>query len=181
MAPGSIGTLFGARFTGGVLSVTFDGLPARVLFSKEDQINLLVPAELAGRSTAQVVVKAGGLTSAPLNVTLAAIAPGVFGTLNQDYSINSASNPATVGTVVQVFATGLPAALPATILARVHDRAAAPPLWAGPAPGFDGLQQVNVWIPDDLPAMTTDIRVCAYAPERPSELICSPPSRITLR
>ncbi|MEK7751182.1 MAG: hypothetical protein AAB654_04645, partial [Acidobacteriota bacterium] len=146
-----------------------------------DQINLLVPAELAGRSAAQVVVKAGGLTSAPLNVTLAAIAPGVFGTLNQDYSINSANNPAPVGTIVQVFATGLPAALPATILARVHDRAAATPLWAGPAPGFDGLQQVNVWIPDDLPAMTTDIRVCAYPPERPSEPICSPPSRITLR
>jgi len=181
LAPGSIATLYGARFTGRDLSVTFDGIPARVLFSKEDQINLLVPAELAGRTAAQVIVKAGGLASAPLSVALAAIAPGIFATLNQDYSINSANNPATVGTVVQVFATGLPAALPATILARVHDRAPAAPLYAGPAPGFDGVQQVNVWIPDDLPAMTTDVRVCAYPPERPSEPICSPPSRITLR
>ncbi|MDP3000674.1 MAG: hypothetical protein Q8N47_24535, partial [Bryobacterales bacterium] len=164
--------------------VTFDGLPARVLFSKEDQINLLVPAELTGRSAAQVVVKAGGLTSAPLSVTLAAVAPGIFGTLNQDYSINSADNPAPTGTIVQVFATGLPVAGPfygPIILARVHDRAPATPLWAGSAPGFAGLQQVNVWIPDDLPAMTTDVRVCAGSPERPSELICSPPSRITLR
>jgi uncharacterized protein (TIGR03437 family) len=122
-----------------------------------------------------------GIASAPLAVQLASIAPGVFGTLNQDYSINSESNPAPVGTVIQVFATGLPENLPATILARVHDRAPAVPLYAGPAPGFPGVQQVNVWVPDDLPAMTTDVRVCAFPPERPSERICSAPSRITLR
>ncbi len=181
LVPGSLGTLFGARFAGRVLSVTFDGIAARVLFSKEDQINLLVPPELAGRTAAQVVVKVDGVSSVPLTAQLAAIAPGIFGTLNQDYTVNSAANAAPAGSVVQVFATGLPERAPSTILAQVHDRDAAAPLWAGPAPGFAGVQQVNVWIPDDLPAMTTDIRVCAYLPERPAERICSPPSRITLR
>lgn len=181
LVPGSLGTLFGARLAGRELSVTFDGIAARVLFSREDQINLLVPTELAGRAAAQVVVKVDGVASAPFTAQLAAIAPGIFGILNQDYTLNSATNPAPAGSVVQVFATGLPESAPSTILARVHDRDAATPLWAGAAPGFAGVQQVNVRIPDDLPAMTTDIRVCAYPPERPTESICGPPARISLR
>jgi uncharacterized protein (TIGR03437 family) len=181
LVAGSLGTLFGSRFSGRDLSVTFDGVPARVLFSKEDQINLLVPAELSGRAVSQVVVKVDGVASAPLAVQLAAFAPGIFGTLNQDYTVNGLNNPAPVGTVIQVFATGLPENASATILARVHDREAELPLYAGPAPGFPGVQQVNVRIPDDLPAMTTDVRLCAQPPGRPAERVCSPPSRITLR
>jgi uncharacterized protein (TIGR03437 family) len=174
LVAGSLGTLFGSRFSGRDLSVTFDGVPASVLFSRDDQINLLVPAQVSGRSVSQVVVKVDGVASAPLAVPLAAFAPGIFGTLNQDYTINGPNNAAPVGTVIQVFATGLPENISVTVLARVHDRDAALPLYAGPAPGFPGVQQVNVRIPDDLPAMTTDVRLCV-------ERVCSPPSRITLR
>jgi uncharacterized protein (TIGR03437 family) len=180
IVPGSIVTLFGARLAGRELSVTFDGIAARVLFSRDDQINLVAPPELRGRSSAQVIVRVDGAASAPFAVALTSIAPGIFGVLNQDSSRNGEGNPAPAGTVLQVFATGLPEDAPGTILARVHDLEPAVPLYAGPAPGFAGVQQVNVPIPDFLPAMTTDVRVCAHPPERPAERICSPPAKIAL-
>jgi uncharacterized protein (TIGR03437 family) len=181
LVAGSLGTLFGSRFTGRDLAVTFDGLPARVLFFKDDQINLQVPAALRGRTVAQVVVTVDGVASAPFAVSLAPFAPGIFGTLNQDFTVNGPNNPAPAGTVIQVFATGLPEEGSATILARIHDLEPELPLYAGPAPGFPGVQQVNARIADYLPAMTTDVRLCAQPPGRPAERVCSPPSRITLR
>ena len=46
LAPGSIATLMGSQFSGKNLSVTFNGIPAQVLFSNATQINLVVPASL---------------------------------------------------------------------------------------------------------------------------------------
>ena len=181
LVPGSLSTLYGSRFSGRNVAVIFDDVPARILYASEGQIHLLVPAALAGRTSARMVVKVDDLASAWQPVAVAAANPGVFGTLNQDSTVNGPANGAPAGTVIQIFVTGLPDETASTVLARVHDWDPAPPIYAGPAPGLPGVQQVNARIPVELPAMTTDVRICVRTAAEPERLVCSPPSRITIR
>jgi len=46
---------------------------------------------------------------------------------------------------------------------QIADRRNLIPQYAGAAPGLTGVQQVNVAIPDDLPAGTAQLIVCATA------------------
>ena len=109
----------------------------------------------------------------PETITIAAARPAIFtinqqGTgqgaiLNQDFSPNSATNAAERGSVVQIFATGLgattptvpsgqpapgdpPALVTAAVEARIGGQTAGVQ-FAGLAPGFVGLYQVNVVVP----------------------------------
>ena len=74
----------------------FDGLPAQVLFSNASQINILVPAALAGQSSSQLVVTVDGLSSIAQTLALTPSSPAIFsgGVLNQNSSVNFAANPA---------------------------------------------------------------------------------------
>lgn len=173
LVPGSLGTLFGQNLAGTVTRLTMDGVEGRILYADSRQINFQVPVELAGRASAQLIVTADGLQSVPRPVLLAASNPGVFpgAILNQDNSANSAANPAASGSIVQVFLTGLPGTS-ATV--RVHDRAFAEAIYAGPAPGLIGVQQVNALIPGDLQTITSDLVVCAGTN-------CSAPRQISVR
>jgi uncharacterized protein (TIGR03437 family) len=173
LVPGSLGTLFGANLAGTVTRLTMDGVEGRILYADSRQINFQVPVELAGRASAQLIVTADGLQSTPRAVMLAGSNPGVFpgAILNQDNTANAAANPAESGSVVQVFLTGLPEGR-ATV--RVHDRAFAEALYAGPAPGLIGVQQVNAMIPADLQTITSDLVICAGTN-------CSAPRPISVR
>jgi uncharacterized protein (TIGR03437 family) len=172
LAPGSLATLMGSLFSGQNLSVTFNGIAAQVLFSNATQINLVVPSSLAGESTAQVVVSADGVASSAFPVNLAAFAPGIFnpGILNQDNSVNSAKQPATPGSVIQIFATGLSGT--GVITAKIGSQVVAQPYYAGPAPGIAGLQQVDLILPSDLTGSSVNVSVCGGATA--AQAICSP-------
>lgn len=172
VAPGSLATIMGANLAGTGVSVTFDGLPARVIFNSATQINLQVPAGLAGKTSASMVVTVDGVSSAPAAVALAASAPAIFsnGILNQDNSVNGPARPAVPGSVIQIWVTGMPSP---GVSVKIHDRDNLVPQYAGAAPGLEGVQQVNVAVPADLPAMTTDVLVCAAG-------ACSHPARVTL-
>jgi|YNPBryBLVA2012_1023415.scaffolds.fasta_scaffold00227_2 uncharacterized protein (TIGR03437 family) len=172
LAPGSLAAIFGLRLAGGSVTAAFDGVAARLLYTGERQINLQVPAELAGRSSARVTVTVDGVASAPYAVALAAAAPGIFGVLNQDFSLNGPAAPALAGSVIQIFATGLPDD-GAGVSVKIHDRLVTAPLYAGPAPGLLGVQQVNAAVPADLPAMSSEVVVCAAG-------ACSPPAPLFL-
>jgi uncharacterized protein (TIGR03437 family) len=183
LVPGSLATLKGERLGGQDVRVTFDGISARILFASDTQINLLVPAELAGRPVAQMQVTANNIASAGQTVQLAATAPAIFagGVLNQDGFPNSPTNPEFVGRVFQVFATGLPLPGQGRITAKVHDREIDAPIFAGPAPNLTGVQQVNFPVPDDLPAMTSEVLVCGVPNNDPARKFCSPPYEVVLR
>ena len=96
VAPGSLVSIFGTNLaattasastvplstTLGGVSVTFNNIPAPLIFvshsaANGDQINAQVPYELAGSSSAQVVVT-NGTPSAPAAVSLVSAAPGIF-------------------------------------------------------------------------------------------------------
>jgi uncharacterized protein (TIGR03437 family) len=172
LVPGSLATLMGAQFAGKNVSVAFDGAPAQVLFSNATQINLLVPASLGSKTSAQVVVTVDGTASAALTVTLAPFAPGIFtpGVLNEDYSVNSSKNPAAPGSVIQVYATGLSGA--GIITAKIGSEVVTQPYYAGAAPGLAGLQQVDLILPTVLTGNTVNVSVCGGSTA--AQVVCSP-------
>jgi uncharacterized protein (TIGR03118 family) len=97
-------------------SVTFNGLPASILYASGTYTSAIVPYGVAGSQTANVVLTTGTQTTASFSVPVAATVPGVFtvngggrgaaASLNQDGTLNTAANPAARGTVVVLFATG---------------------------------------------------------------------------
>ena len=167
LVAGSLATLMGSNLNGKAVSVTFDSLAAPVLYNSATQINLQVPEGLASKSSASLVVTVDGSSSAPQTVMLAPAWPAIFahGILNQDNHENSAASPASAGTVLQIFATGIPAS--AVVSAKIAGRDGLVPLYAGPAPTVPGVQQVNVVVPADLSAQTTQLAICASAGGQP--------------
>ena len=101
------------------VEVTFNGIPGPLLYAQDGQVNAIAPWSLQAGQTVRVCVVYNSAPTNCLTRTVVAADPGVFtvdGTyavaLNQDGSFNSVSNPAAVGSVVTVFATGLGAISP---------------------------------------------------------------------
>jgi uncharacterized protein (TIGR03437 family) len=96
-------------------TVSFNGFPAPVVYTSAGQVAAIVPYEIAGAATAQVLVNYQGKYVAAGTVTVAPSAPGIFtvgsgigqaAALNQDGSVNSVSNPVAAGSVIVFFLTG---------------------------------------------------------------------------
>jgi len=179
VAPGSIASLMGSQLSGKSVTVAFDGLTGKVLYAGDTQINVVLPAELGGKTSTQMVVSIDGAQSSAMAVQLAPFSPGIFqnGVLNQDYSVNSANQPAAHGSVIQVFATGLSGN--GVLSAKINDRVISQPYYAGPAPGLPGVQQVDLVIPDDLAGSTAQVSVCAAATS--DNVLCSPAVSVAIR
>ncbi len=135
-APGEIVTIFGTNlgpaqgvktsydgsgFLGtyaGETRVFFDDIQAPLLYASSGQVNAIVPYQSSGTTAVRVEYQLR--SSDPLQLTVAAAAPGVFPTiLNQDGSSNSESNPAARGETVTLFATGTGKTTPAGVTGRM--------------------------------------------------------------
>ncbi|MGD0199492.1 MAG: hypothetical protein ABSD27_01940 [Bryobacteraceae bacterium] len=182
LVPGSLATLWGTHLGGSAVSVTFEGLPARLLYVGETQINLEVPAGIAGHLSVTMVVTVDGVSTAAQGVDLTPMSPGVFtgGILNQDNTLNSPSNAAAGDSAIQVFATGLPSPDVASITAKIHDVWITTPEYAGPAPGIAGVQQVNLRVPGGWPPMNTTLVVCSTL-NSTGERACSPEAPLSVK
>jgi uncharacterized protein (TIGR03437 family) len=80
VAPGSIASVFGSGFgstTSGV-TVLIGGIAAPLFAVYPTQINFQVPWQLSGQTQVPLTVTSGDVTGAPIMVTLAAQAPGIF-------------------------------------------------------------------------------------------------------
>jgi uncharacterized protein (TIGR03437 family) len=153
----------------GGATVTVNGTPAPLFYASSGQINLQVPWGLAA-GAATVAVQVGGVSAGTLSVNVQASGPGLFligqgraAALNLDLSVHSTANPAAAGSAISLFATGLGAVSPAvpagsavpsgtisnvisTVTASVGGESAQV-IFAGLAPGYAGLYQVNVILP----------------------------------
>ncbi|MBS1855041.1 MAG: SBBP repeat-containing protein [Acidobacteria bacterium] len=155
----------------------FDGVAAPIVYASAKQVSGIVPYEVAGKSSSQMVAIYQGQQSTAVTVKVADAVPALFSAdfsgkgqgaiLNQDGSYNSASNPAAGGSVIVLFGTGegqtsppgtdgllAVSAFPKPVLplsATIGGRQAEIK-YGGAAPGFTaGLLQVNVVIPPGTP------------------------------
>jgi uncharacterized protein (TIGR03437 family) len=162
----------GSNLAGKSVAVTFDGTPATLLYTSAAQINLQVPASLdPSKTSASMVVTVDSVSSTAVTVALAPAGPAIFngGVLNQDNSPNAPASAAKAGSVLQIFATGIPAG--ALVSVQIGGQGGLAPLYAGAAPGLTGVQQVNVAVPGGLAPGATPLDICAVAQ---SKQFCSP-------
>ncbi|MDP2997374.1 MAG: S8 family serine peptidase [Bryobacterales bacterium] len=163
------------------VSVSFDvpsaglSVPGRIIFVSPSQVNVQVPWELRGQTSAQVKVSIGYTSGQLYTVQVADYSPAVYAdrnngaaALNESNAVISSGVPALRGHVVQLYVNGLgpvnnqPATgdpAPSATLSRtlatpsvsIGGRPAAVS-FSGLAPGFPGLNQVNFVVPADTPA-----------------------------
>ena len=149
--------------------------------SSFEQVNAQVPFDLAPGTTPSLLVTVSGRPAPPEQVTLAAVQPGIFDIgggkgavliANTDILVapvgsipGRQTRPAAGGEFLSIFCTGLGATNP-TVLAgqpgggqpvttpvtATLGGLSAPVTFAGLAPGFVGLYQVNVKVPEGVAA-----------------------------
>jgi uncharacterized protein (TIGR03437 family) len=144
LAPGDISSIFGANFSSGA-QVQIGGAPAQVLSVNGGQIDFLAPSTLT-LGVASVVVLTGNGASAPAQVPVTAVLPGIF------YDQGSGQGailpqPAAAGGAIEIYSTGLGTEQSAEV---TIGGIPAQVVYAGPAPGFPGLNQINAIVPAGL-------------------------------
>ena len=172
-------TLAGLQVSGGSIATTvgntqvfFDATPAPIIYASATQTSVMVPVEVAGRTSTQITVVYSGVKSAALSYNVVAAAPGIYtqsqaGTgpgaiLNQDYSVNGPNKGAAKSSYVQVYLTGSGETTPALVTGAVNSTLKTSLLtytatvggvpatisYQGTAPGFvEGVMQFNIQIP----------------------------------
>jgi uncharacterized protein (TIGR03437 family) len=173
VAGGVLPTVLGTDET----QVFINNIPADLYYVSPTQINFLVPPNITP-GPATVAVFIDGLYGPQIQLTLTAAAPGLFQldathavATFPDGSVLTASSPAQSGDIVILWATGLGPVTPPALYSEIP--AAAAPLvvganlsillngapvpadaidYAGVAPGFAGLYQINLTLPTPTPA-----------------------------
>ena len=197
VAPGEIVTIFGTFIgttplttlqlndarTGianslGATRVLFDGVAAPMVYTSDTQTSAIVPYSVAGKTTTSMVLEYQGATSSAVTLNVALASPAIFAldssgkgpgaVLNQDFTLNSASNAAVRNSIIQIFATGEGVTAPAgvdgklaatpltvptqTVTVRIGN-IDAPVVYRGGAPGLvAGVIQINARVPQTAPA-----------------------------
>jgi uncharacterized protein (TIGR03437 family) len=96
--------------------VTFDGVPAAIIYTRNTLVSVMVPYEIAGRVSTALVVTYNGVGSTALQLKVVDTQPGIYtltqtgsgqgAILNQNGSVNGSGNPEAVGNYIQIFGTG---------------------------------------------------------------------------
>jgi uncharacterized protein (TIGR03437 family) len=158
----------------GGASVSVNNLAAPLYYSTPGQLGIQIPFEVGtGSTTIQVTVN--GIQSPPQSVTISNAAPGLFTTNQAGFGLPaalhasdgvtplSAANPAHYNELIEFFATGLGVTIPPLATGQFSgaNLASLPTLanvggvnafvqYSGTAPGFIGLNQINVQIPSGI-------------------------------
>jgi hypothetical protein len=149
VAPGSLLSIFGSGLANA--QVLFDGQSVPLVMAQDTQVNVQIPPAATG--AVSVVVGGTVLLNAALSIVPSA--PGIFtvpggtgpaGAANQDGTVNSDANPAVQGSVVTFYATGIGVGAVSVQIGG----AAAQVLYAGNAPGFVGVSQIDATVPSGL-------------------------------
>jgi uncharacterized protein (TIGR03437 family) len=176
IAPGELVTLMGSRLgpeqgiqtqatldspyptqAAGV-EVTFDGMPAPLLWVQDSQINAVAPWSLTPGQNTRICVSYDSVNTNCLTWPVAQTSPAVFtvdgiyaAALNQDGTINSVANPAAPGSIVTIWVNGLgpitPPQADGTLVGLPLPGNVLPPVAVdSPAPPFEPCQP-GMWPP----------------------------------
>jgi uncharacterized protein (TIGR03437 family) len=156
--------------------VLFDGTAAPMIYSSATLVSAIAPYAIAGKTSTRLQVEFQGMRSPGLDLPVTDAAPGIFTTgasgrgqgsiLNQDFSVNSAGNPAAKGSIIMIYATGEgqtnPPGLDGVITSAVLRTPVQPVavsiggqpaevIYSGSAPGLvAGVIQVNARVPEGI-------------------------------
>jgi uncharacterized protein (TIGR03437 family) len=166
----------GGRFPTSLAGTTvhFEDLLAPLLYVDRNQINAVVPYGLDGRLGTRLFVEHEGQKSNVVELAMAPASPALFtlgasgqgAILNQDFTVNSAANPAARGSVVMIYATGEGQTAPGGVDGLVAGAQPPKPLlpvsvkiggkdaevvYAGGVPTLvAGIMQVNARVPESV-------------------------------
>jgi uncharacterized protein (TIGR03437 family) len=126
-------------------------IPAQILSINSGTVVLVAPPQIAaGNVTLQVLNN--NVQIAQITSVVAAAAPGLFTSsggqalvVNEDGSLNSATNPAARGSIVVLYGTGQ--GISGLAVSVAVGGYAANVLYSGPVAGYPGLWQLNVQMP----------------------------------
>lgn len=177
IAPGAFGTIFGGSLAAGAfgsvsapfptsladVSVTIGGIPARMVFVSDTQLNFLAPNDLAPGPQPVVVQTPLGSTD-PVTVAVEDRRPGIFFDAASGYGAILIAGttsvtqvrPAPPGEAIEIYCTGLGLVVDRSMVTARIGGVEVEVLFAGPT-FIPGLQQVNVRIPDGIPAGAQDL------------------------
>ncbi len=152
--------------------VLFDGVPASIIYTSANQVAAIVPVGVASKANVLVTVEYLGSLSAVFQVPVKAVKPALFTTdasgrgagaiLNQDSTVNVATNPARKETIVSFYLTGAGLTSPVGVDGQIVNTVAnlvnpvsvtingqaAIVQYAGNAPSLvPGVAQINVKLP----------------------------------
>jgi uncharacterized protein (TIGR03437 family) len=154
------------------VAVTANGQPVPLLYVSPTQINVQIPYEVSGQVSLQIVTANG---TAAITVPVVPLAPSILAITVRN-AVSTASNPALQSGNVTLYATGLGVAASPVGTGQAAPMAANPmaapvqvwlgntalqPSYAGLAPGFAGLNQVNFVVPAGLAAGVYPLRISA--------------------
>jgi uncharacterized protein (TIGR03437 family) len=173
VAPGALETVTGVNLAGGLtlaapgypwptslggVSVLFNQTPLPLLYVSDTQINFYMPQDAAlGAAALTVVTPSGAQTVA--NVSVNVVQPGIFNgaVLHAGTAVSAVTTPVKAGDFVEIYCTGLgktsggdgpqAAELTPTVFFGATPLRVA---FAGLAPGYIGLYQVNAQVPAGL-------------------------------
>jgi endo-1,4-beta-xylanase len=142
VAPGEIIVLFGATFGTASLSFSqldasgripsqlsdarllFDGVPAPIIYTRVGQTSAVVPFSIANHATTSVEYEYKGVRSNAVTLNVARTQPGLFtldasgqnsgAILDASFRVVSQTNPAHIGDVILLYATGTGLTMPSS-------------------------------------------------------------------
>jgi uncharacterized protein (TIGR03437 family) len=186
---GSIASVFGANLWAGAdadapglpwpatlagVRVFLDGQAARITAVRRGQVNFLIPSDRAAGTARMVVANPIG-ESAPVDITLASVAPAIFGDGEQNGAVQALGTgqwtrfrPAHANEYIEIYGTGFGAVHLSARQLQETDQAVsvflagqplAEVLYSGLVPGYVGLYQINARLPANVTPGLTPLEV----------------------
>ncbi len=174
LAPGSLITLFGSQLSN-VTAIEAAGQPIAPLYVSATQLNARLPLLPPGPLELRLRTPAG--LSPPTTITLQPAAPRFFTQSmdgrgdpllvhGADWSLVNPARPPQPQEILIAFLTGL-ADVPTERTSVTFGGQPAPVLYAGPAPGFPGLYQLNFQVPANAQLAPLFLTLAAVLPHAP--------------
>lgn len=164
IAPGElVSILTGELLQPELAEVTLDGLAAAVSYAGKTQVNFQVPYGIAGRARVSLELRVGGALKFRADLNVVGAAPGLFEAggvvvaMDSSGQLNRDDHPARAGDVLTLYGTGEGLLresngflVPFLPLSLEVGGVPAELLYAGAAPGYSGLLQVNLRVPPNV-------------------------------
>jgi uncharacterized protein (TIGR03437 family) len=149
LAPRMLISIYGYNLANSI--VTVNGQALAISYAAENQINTLLPENIRGLAKLTVSNEQGQQTT---NIFIEAAAPAIF---TKDGTGSGTAAAFRVGDVVELYLTGL--GVDSTTPIVTLNGVATAVEYAGPAPGYPGLDQINFHLPAGVQSGTVVVRV----------------------